>query len=217
MNHSGPASDQKVAVEVAKDKNGIDHVVLRNPRGGSVKVRTSFSLFFFGRLVFSFLFFYVKSLWKIEKKMWILKLDALFWLIIHIFCTNLAWEKHLIHLLMQVSLHGGQVLSWRTERGEELLFTSSKVHFGFSLPFSWDLCYILVLLGKFFIFCQIMNFSFFGWLRRQFSSHHMLSEEEFLSVFHRYFDACISVMSYLLMHLTCGFVPICVSLETEDR
>ncbi|KAJ4711952.1 Glucose-6-phosphate 1-epimerase [Melia azedarach] len=65
MNHSGPASDQKVAVEVAKDKNGIDHVVLRNPRGGSVKV----------------------------------------------------------------SLHGGQVLSWRTERGEELLFTSSKAIF----------------------------------------------------------------------------------------
>ncbi|KAI3787410.1 hypothetical protein L1987_41863 [Smallanthus sonchifolius] len=26
----------------------------------------------------------------------------------------------------RVSLHGGQVVSWRNERGEELLFTSSK-------------------------------------------------------------------------------------------
>jgi hypothetical protein len=26
-----------------------------------------------------------------------------------------------------VSLHGGQVVSWRNDRGEELLFTSSKV------------------------------------------------------------------------------------------
>lgn len=30
--------------------------------------------------------------------------------------------------LLQVSLHGGQVLSWKTERGEELLFSSSKVN-----------------------------------------------------------------------------------------
>ncbi|XP_063938573.1 putative glucose-6-phosphate 1-epimerase isoform X2 [Daucus carota subsp. sativus] len=29
----------------------------------------------------------------------------------------------------QVSLHGGQVLSWKNERGEELLFTSSKAIF----------------------------------------------------------------------------------------
>jgi glucose-6-phosphate 1-epimerase len=28
-----------------------------------------------------------------------------------------------------VSLHGGQVVSWRNDRGEELLFTSSKVEF----------------------------------------------------------------------------------------
>ncbi|KAI4303439.1 hypothetical protein MLD38_039070 [Melastoma candidum] len=28
-----------------------------------------------------------------------------------------------------VSLHGGQVLSWKTDRGEELLFTSSKAIF----------------------------------------------------------------------------------------
>lgn len=27
----------------------------------------------------------------------------------------------------QASLHGGQVVSWRNDRGEELLFTSSKV------------------------------------------------------------------------------------------
>ncbi|KAM7525839.1 hypothetical protein LguiA_015741 [Lonicera macranthoides] len=30
---------------------------------------------------------------------------------------------------VRVSLHGGQVLSWKTERGEELLFTSSKAIF----------------------------------------------------------------------------------------
>ncbi|XP_057969275.1 putative glucose-6-phosphate 1-epimerase isoform X2 [Malania oleifera] len=54
--------DQRGAIEVLKDKNGIDQVILRNPRGA----------------------------------------------------------------LVRVSLHGGQVLSWRTDRGEELLFTSSK-------------------------------------------------------------------------------------------
>jgi len=35
---------------------------------------------------------------------------------------------------LQVSLHGGQVVSWRNDRGEDLLFTSSKVTF-FSLSF----------------------------------------------------------------------------------
>lgn len=53
------------ALEITKDKNGIQQVVLRNPRGASVRV----------------------------------------------------------------SLHGAQVLSWKTERGEELLFTSSKAIF----------------------------------------------------------------------------------------
>ncbi|XP_021644850.1 putative glucose-6-phosphate 1-epimerase [Hevea brasiliensis] len=58
--------DQKVAaVEVTKDRNGIDQIVLRNPRGASARV----------------------------------------------------------------SLFGGQVLSWRTDQGEELLFTSSKAIF----------------------------------------------------------------------------------------
>ncbi|OMO79692.1 Aldose 1-/Glucose-6-phosphate 1-epimerase [Corchorus capsularis] len=65
MNHSGVASDQKPAVEITKDRNGIEQIVLRNPRGASTRV----------------------------------------------------------------SLHGGQVLSWRTDRGEELLFTSSKAIF----------------------------------------------------------------------------------------
>ncbi|KAI9174696.1 hypothetical protein LWI28_021375 [Acer negundo] len=60
-----PACDQKSAIEVTKDRNGVDQVVLRNPRGASTRI----------------------------------------------------------------SLHGGQVLSWRTDRGEELLFTSSKAIF----------------------------------------------------------------------------------------
>ncbi|KAK2664221.1 hypothetical protein Ddye_002795 [Dipteronia dyeriana] len=63
--HSGASCDQKSAIEVTKDRNGVDQVVLRNPRGASARI----------------------------------------------------------------SLHGGQVLSWRTDRGEELLFTSSKAIF----------------------------------------------------------------------------------------
>lgn len=62
MNHSGA---ERAAVEVTKDRNGIDQVVLRNQRGASARV----------------------------------------------------------------SLHGGQVLSWKTETGEELLFTSNKAIF----------------------------------------------------------------------------------------
>ncbi|XP_038687378.1 putative glucose-6-phosphate 1-epimerase [Tripterygium wilfordii] len=62
MNHSG--TERAAAVEVTKDKFGVDQVLLRNPRRASVRV----------------------------------------------------------------SLHGGQIRSWRTERGEELLFTSSKAN-----------------------------------------------------------------------------------------
>ncbi|XP_041029081.1 putative glucose-6-phosphate 1-epimerase [Juglans microcarpa x Juglans regia] len=65
MNHSGLERNQRAAVEVTKDKNGIDQVVLQNTRGASVRV----------------------------------------------------------------SLHGGQILSWRTDHDEELLFTSSKAIF----------------------------------------------------------------------------------------
>ncbi|XP_031286728.1 putative glucose-6-phosphate 1-epimerase, partial [Pistacia vera] len=63
--NQSPANDQRPAVEVTKDRNGIGQVVLRNPRGASATI----------------------------------------------------------------SLHGGQVLSWRTDRGEELLFTSTKAIF----------------------------------------------------------------------------------------
>ena len=38
-----------------------------------------------------------------------------------------------VRLWEQVCLHGGQVVSWRNDRGEELLFTSSKVSL-FQLP-----------------------------------------------------------------------------------
>uniref|UniRef100_A0A5B7AHV6 Putative glucose-6-phosphate 1-epimerase n=2 Tax=Davidia involucrata TaxID=16924 RepID=A0A5B7AHV6_DAVIN len=65
MGHSALVWDHRTAIEVTKDLNGIDQVVLRNPQGAS------------------------------------------------------AW----------VSLHGGQVTSWRNDRGEELLFTSSKAIF----------------------------------------------------------------------------------------
>ncbi|CAM8956238.1 unnamed protein product [Rhodiola kirilowii] len=59
------ALDQKGVVENFKDKDGIEQVLIRSPRGAS----------------------------------------------------------------LLVSLHGGQVLSWKTERGEELLFISSKSKF----------------------------------------------------------------------------------------
>ncbi|KAL1316767.1 hypothetical protein HN51_068915 [Arachis hypogaea] len=65
MNQQGGESDGRGGVEVSKDRNGIEQVILRNNRGASARV----------------------------------------------------------------SLHGGQVLSWKTERGEELLFTSSKAIF----------------------------------------------------------------------------------------
>ncbi|XP_054824989.1 putative glucose-6-phosphate 1-epimerase [Prosopis cineraria] len=65
MSHSGAEREGRAGVEVTKDRNGVDQVVLRNHRGASARV----------------------------------------------------------------SLHGGQVLSWKTERGEELLFTSSKAIF----------------------------------------------------------------------------------------
>ncbi|XP_057510839.1 putative glucose-6-phosphate 1-epimerase [Actinidia eriantha] len=65
MNQSEVAGDQRAGVEVTKDKNGVEQVVLRSPRGASARV----------------------------------------------------------------SLHGGQILSWKTDRGEELLFTSSKAIF----------------------------------------------------------------------------------------
>ncbi|CAA0816605.1 Galactose mutarotase-like superfamily protein [Striga hermonthica] len=62
MGHSAAVWDHKASLELTKDWNGIEQVVLRNPHGASAKV----------------------------------------------------------------SLHGGQVISWRNDRGEELLFTSSK-------------------------------------------------------------------------------------------
>ncbi|XP_052211424.1 putative glucose-6-phosphate 1-epimerase [Diospyros lotus] len=63
MRNPAPVWDHNAAMEVIKGSNGIDQVILRNPRGSSV----------------------------------------------------------------QMSLQGGQVTSWRNRRGEELLFTSSKV------------------------------------------------------------------------------------------
>ncbi|KAK9103809.1 hypothetical protein Sjap_021063 [Stephania japonica] len=65
MGHSGAVWDQRAAIEISKDWNGIDQILLRSPRGGSARV----------------------------------------------------------------SLHGGQVISWRNDKGEELLFTSTKAIF----------------------------------------------------------------------------------------
>ncbi|KAK4742720.1 hypothetical protein SAY87_000721 [Trapa incisa] len=66
MGHSAAAVwDSKAAMEITKDWNGIDHVVLRGPQGASARI----------------------------------------------------------------SFQGGQVMSWRNDHGEELLFTSSKAIF----------------------------------------------------------------------------------------
>ncbi|KAG8663738.1 hypothetical protein MANES_01G249800v8 [Manihot esculenta] len=62
MGHSAALCDHRAAIEITKDWNSIEQVVLRNPQGASARV----------------------------------------------------------------SLHGGQVVSWRNEQGKELLFTSSK-------------------------------------------------------------------------------------------
>ncbi|KAL0428781.1 UNVERIFIED_CONTAM: putative glucose-6-phosphate 1-epimerase [Sesamum radiatum] len=62
MGHSAAVWDHRASLELTKDWNGIEQVVLCNPQGASARV----------------------------------------------------------------SLHGGQVISWRNDRGEELLFTSSK-------------------------------------------------------------------------------------------
>ncbi|BAS95407.1 Os05g0569400 [Oryza sativa Japonica Group] len=67
MGHYTNLTDPRTELEVVRDWNGVDQVVLRSPRGAYARV----------------------------------------------------------------SLHGGQVLSWRNDRGEELLFTSSKVTFFF--------------------------------------------------------------------------------------
>lgn len=48
----------------------------------------------------------------------ILSFKALSWL---------TFEHHSVTSI-QVSLYGGQVLSWKNDRGEELLFASSKVN-----------------------------------------------------------------------------------------
>lgn len=45
---------------------------------------------------------------------------------LQIACHSL--HAYFLFLIFQVSLHGGQVLSWKTDRGEELLFISSKVN-----------------------------------------------------------------------------------------
>lgn len=65
MGHPAAVWDYQAAIEVTKDWNGIDQVVLRNPLGASARV----------------------------------------------------------------SLYGGQVVSWKNDQGEELLFTSSKAIF----------------------------------------------------------------------------------------
>ncbi|KAK6918273.1 Aldose 1-/Glucose-6-phosphate 1-epimerase [Dillenia turbinata] len=79
MGHSAAVWDYKAAVEVTKDWNGIDQVMLRSPRGSSARV----------------------------------------------------------------SLHGGQVISWRNNQGEELLFTSNKVSFSFSFHFNYEAIFLL--------------------------------------------------------------------------
>uniref|UniRef100_J3M9V6 glucose-6-phosphate 1-epimerase n=2 Tax=Oryza brachyantha TaxID=4533 RepID=J3M9V6_ORYBR len=65
MGHYTNLTDPRTELEVVRDWNGVEQVVLRSPRGAYARV----------------------------------------------------------------SLHGGQVLSWRNDRGEELLFTSSKAIF----------------------------------------------------------------------------------------
>lgn len=41
MGHSAAVWDYKAAIEIRKDWNGIDQVVLHNPQGASARVRAS--------------------------------------------------------------------------------------------------------------------------------------------------------------------------------
>ncbi|KAH0871062.1 hypothetical protein HID58_078084 [Brassica napus] len=66
MEPSGVSDEKRPTVDLIKDKNGTDQILLQNPKGASVKVI--------------------------------------------------------------ISLHGGQVLSWKTDKGDELLFTSAKAN-----------------------------------------------------------------------------------------
>lgn len=128
---------------------------------------------------------------------------------------------------MQISLHGGQALSWRTERGEELLFTSTKVTLGFTLPFWWDLWWVNCLL-----LCQILNFPMNSIPSTKFKIFSVFMVP--LSIGHFQAPTCcerrnshllsagiLTFMHFsgeqLWMHLTSGFASICVSLETGDR
>ncbi|CAN8325702.1 unnamed protein product [Cochlearia groenlandica] len=64
MEPRGAGEEKRPIVDFVKDKNGTDQILLKNPKGASVKI----------------------------------------------------------------SLHGGQVLSWKTDKGDELLFTSAKAN-----------------------------------------------------------------------------------------
>jgi glucose-6-phosphate 1-epimerase len=110
MGHYTNLTDPRTELEVVRDWNGVDQVVLRSPRGAYARV-SRFLRMDFDRLgIESF---------------------GLVW------CDSDGFVFFVVVCVLQVSLHGGQVLSWRNDRGEELLFTSSKVtFFFFSIHFS---------------------------------------------------------------------------------
>jgi len=131
----GHCSEQRTGFEVTKDWNGADQVAIRSPRGASVRVSR-----FCSALPGNFFFFFgyishgrsARHFWSRQKKLSFSRSDAS------------------VRLSAQVCLHGGQVVSWRNHRGEELLFSSSKVSC-YSLgcrcwlvSFAMQLCFLLL-------------------------------------------------------------------------
>jgi glucose-6-phosphate 1-epimerase len=98
----GHCSEQRPGFEVTKDWNGADQVAIRSPRGASVRVSPLLPGIFVRR--------FRRAIGSAFLSL-----------------SRGAWPDASVRLWEQVCLHGGQVVSWRNDRGEELLFTSSKV------------------------------------------------------------------------------------------
>ena len=132
MGRFASSMDPRSGLEVVRDWNGVAQVVLRSPKGASARVGLPTADLFTDR-------------WA-----WALGIACL-GVVLTGFCRCwIGW------FALQVSLHGGQVVYWRNDRGEDLLFTSSKVTFSVFLsfispPFIYFPCPVICNTRKFLI------------------------------------------------------------------
>ena len=111
MGRFASSMDPRSGLEVVRDWNGVAQVVLRSPKGASARVGLPTADLF------------------TDRSAWALGIACL-GVVLTGFCRCwIGW------FALQVSLHGGQVVYWRNDRGEDLLFTSSKVTFSVFLSF----------------------------------------------------------------------------------